>query len=130
MNETPYAPPRSRVADCAPSVEGIAAVAIVTFDQLRPVDRWRFFWGYLWRCVIAALLSGLGGAILGGILGAAIGGVGAALGKPQAPVLLTVRIVSAVAGGTVGFFAIWQLIRWFFRASWFGYRLRLVRDAT
>ena len=103
---------------------------VISFDQLTQRDKWRFFWGYVWRSIVVALISSLAGAVVGGFIGLIIGGIGAALEKPQAQVLLAVEIIGAILGGLIGLFACWQLIRWLFRARWFGYRLRLVRDAT
>jgi hypothetical protein len=129
MNENPYAPPHSQVADVVPGRGGPSAVDILTFDQLRNADKWRFFWGYLWRGLVAAVLSGVAGAIIGAVIGALIGGVGTALGMPQAEWLLLLRVIGGIVGAAVGLVSLWQLIRWLFHSHWFGFRLRLVRDA-
>jgi hypothetical protein len=103
---------------------------VVAFDNLAGADRWRFVWGFFWRSICAAVLSALGGAVAGGVIGFVTVILAQVAGKSLADVTLLIRILGGLAGLLVGFGVLWLLIRWYFRANWFGYRLRLVRDVA
>jgi ABC-type amino acid transport system permease subunit len=105
------------------SVESIG----VSFDELSSRDKWRFAWGFFWRGLCIAALSMLGGAIAGAVIGFVTVIIARILGKSLADVMLLIRILSGTAGLFIGFAFLWQLLRWYFRAKWFGHRLRLVK---
>ena len=107
-----------------------ATLQVVTFDDLATADKWRFFWGYVWRTLVAAIASGIAGGIVGGILGFLLSFVTGFLGTSKEDTLQLIRLVGGTAGLVLGFVVLWHLIRWLFAAPWFGYRLRLVRDAV
>lgn len=99
----------------------------MSFDELALKDRFRVFWGFIWRALLTTLASAVGGAIAGFILGFALGLAGHVLGWSIDAVRVGSSILGAVAGLAVGLLMFWLYIRWLFRADWFGYRLRLVR---
>jgi hypothetical protein len=43
---------------------------------------------------------------------------------------MVTKLIGLTLGIVFGAFGVWQLLRWIFDVQWFGYRLRLVRDAT
>jgi hypothetical protein len=146
MTHNPYAPPESNVeglpAKAPVTPDDLAARAAenvststmqstsVAFDSLPKQDKWRFVWGFFWRSLCIAAASALGGALAGAVIGFVVVVIAQALGNSLAEVIFLIRILSGTAGLVVGFAALWQLIRWCFRANWFGYRLRLVKDAA
>lgn len=130
MNHNVYAPPRANVDDLPKNSAGLADGDVMAFDNLASADRWRFVWGFFWRSMCAAVLSAVGGAVVGGVIGFVTVVFAQMVGKQLADVILLIRILGGFAGLLVGFGVLWLLIRWCFRAKWFGYRLRLVRDVA
>jgi hypothetical protein len=128
MTNNVYAPPSTNVEGV--SQGSLVERDVVAFDNLASADRWRFVWGFFWRSVCAAVLSALGGAVAGGVIGFITVVLAQVAGKSLADVTLLIRILGGLAGALVGFGVLWLLIRWCFRANWFGYRLRLVRDVA
>ena len=130
MSHNPYTAPESNVDVPPAKTRAPIGDPCIRFDDLPDGDKWRFVWGFFWRSMCIAVLSGLGGAVAGFVIGFVTVVVAQALGKGLADVLLSIRIMSGAAGLMVGFAALWQLIRWCFRARWFGHRLRLVKDVA
>jgi|SRR5688572_4953913 len=128
MTHNVYAPPSANVEGA--SQGSLVERDVVAFDNLASADRWRFVWGFFWRSVCAAVLSALGGAVAGGVIGFVTVLLAQMAGKSLADVTLLIRVLGGLAGLLVGFGVLWLLIRWCFRAKWFGYRLRLVRDVA
>ncbi len=130
MSHNPYTPPESNI-DVSPDATQIQHGDIgVGFDELAKDDKWRFAWGFFWRSLCVALLSMIGGAVVGAVIGFVTVVVGQAFGRSLADVTIFIRVLSMTGGLVVGFAALWQLIRWCFRARWFGHRLRLVKDVA
>ena len=102
----------------------------LTFDQLSNGEKWRFFWGYLWRSVLASIASVARGAVAGGVIGFVTVMIAQAMGKTLADVTFLIRVLGGTVGFALGAVVLWQLIRWLFRVRWFGHRLRLVKDAV
>ena len=101
--------------------------SIVMFDELATRDRFRVFWGFLWRGLLTTIASALGGGIAGFILGFILGLVAHFLGWPPESIRTGGVILGGVTGFVVGLCMLWQYLRWLFRAKWSGYQLRLVR---
>jgi hypothetical protein len=130
MNHNPYSPPESNVDISSGPPEVTLENIGVGFDELSKDNKWRFAWGFFWRSMCVALLSMLGGALVGAIIGFVTVVIAQSFGKSLADVTVLIRILSGSGGLAVGFVALWQLIRWCFRVTWFGHRLRLVRDVA
>jgi hypothetical protein len=105
-------------------------MSAVVFDELVSSDRFRVFWGFLWRALLITVASTLGGAITGFVLGLVLGVVGDALGWSADSVRTGASILGGLGGLVVGLFFFWLYIKWLFGAKWSGYQLRLVRTAT
>ncbi len=125
----PYDPPGARVAE-APDSGGSRAAEALGFEDLSRKDQRRFYWGFVWRSLVAALASVVGGMVVGGVVGAIMGGIAGALHVDQMRMLPFYRLVGMILGVVVGLVVTWYFIRALFRAKWFGYRLRLVREGT
>ena len=130
MTNNLYAPPRSNVEDLPPVTDAQVPERGVAFDNLTSADKWRFAWGFFWRSLCVAVLSALGGAVAGALIGFVTVVIAQSVGGSLADVELLIRILGGLAGLLVGFASLWQLIRWCFRARWFGYRLRLVKEVA
>jgi len=104
--------------------------SIVVFDELAIGDRFRVFWGFIWRGLLITIASALVAFIIGAILGFVFGLVAHFLGWPPDSIKRGGGILGGIAGAVVGFSMIWQYIRWLFRAKWSGYQLRLVRQGA
>ena len=128
MTNNVYAPPQANVDASSPASTTPIEGQGITFDDLASAEKWRFMWGFFWRSICIALLSMLGGAVAGAIIGFVTTVIAQLLGKSVTDVLTLIRVLSGFGGLLVGFAALWLLVRWCFRANWFGYRLRLVRD--
>lgn len=102
--------------------------SIVVFDQLTIGDRFRVYWGFMWRGILMTIASAIGGFIAGAVLGFTLGLIGAGLGWPAGSLETMAGVLGGIAGGAVGLWMVWQYIRWLFRAKWSGYQLRLVRQ--
>jgi ABC-type uncharacterized transport system permease subunit len=130
MTHNVPAPPQADLATSLPASTVSAESHGISFENLASTDRWRFVWGFFWRSLCIAVLSMLGGALAGAVIGFVTVVIAQVLGKSLSDVLLLIRVLSGLAGLLVGFAALWLLMRWCFRAKWFGYRLRLVRDVA
>ena len=130
MSHNPYVPPQANVDMQSDATRAPIDNISVHIDDLSQDDKWRFAWGFFWRSAVVAVLSMLGGGIVGAIIGFVTVLIAQAVGKSLADVLLLIRVLSGCGGLLVGFAAMWQLLRWCFRTRWFGYRLRLVKDAA
>jgi flagellar biosynthesis protein FliQ len=101
---------------------------LVSFQELTKQDQWRFFWGFMWRALVATLISTLGGFVAAILIGMAFGIFTRVTLMDSAELVWIPRTVGFVAGVAIGLATTWRLVRWYFRADWFGFRLALVRD--
>jgi hypothetical protein len=131
MTRNVYSPPEANL-DGAPAPTVAAQDThprqFISFDHLTRGNKWRFVWGFFWRSLCAAVASFVGGFIAGALLGFIIAIVGRVAGVSMESVRSMSQVLGGICGVGVSLLTLWQLIRWYFRANWFGHRLVLVRD--
>jgi ABC-type amino acid transport system permease subunit len=128
VNGLPVAEPELRFANTMGGETMTSNNSIVVFDELTAGDRFRVFWGFIWRGVLLTIASAVGGVIVGAMVGFVLGLIAHFLGWPANLLKTAAGILGGIAGGAVGLWMAWQYIRWLFRAKWSGYQLRLVRQ--
>jgi ABC-type amino acid transport system permease subunit len=126
VNPPPQSSPELQIAPRTTSQDS-GASQYLSFDNLAEREKWRFVWGFLWRSICAGLVSLVAGFVVGFVLGLIIAIVARVSGTSSADYIWTIRIVGGICGFGVGIAVLWQLIRWYFRANWFGHRLVLLR---
>jgi hypothetical protein len=130
MNRNLYAPPEATVEGplaVPPSVLDAGAGRWVSFNDLAERDKWRFVWGFIWRSICASLLSFVAALFAGVVLGIVIAIIARVTGTSSTDFIWTTRILGGLCGLGVGLVTLRQLIKWYFRANWFGHRLVLLR---
>jgi hypothetical protein len=110
--------------------ETIGTITTVSFDDLTSREKWKFYLGYLWRSIVAGIASYIVSVLIGGLIGAVIGASVAGSGGSVQQHLGSIQIAAGICGVLIGCGVMWSLVRWLFSANWFGYRLRLVKDAA